>query len=508
MKNSKVYLTASVLTLAGISIFLYKLLSLGFPLTPDTTARIWSVEASVTFSPLGKSAKVSAFIPKSSNSFSILDESFLSRGFGLSTITKDSNRVAEWSIRRVWGRQTLFYRAVVRELDQASSTTTTKPPLVEPPTFEGADLEAAKAILDEAKSQSADTLSQIRAVVQRIQSTERDDETTLLLGAKPSELDRLELACKILALDRVPLRIVHGIELSEPRRNVPLVRWLETHQNGSWVSLDAMGNPSEALARNLAWWRGADPIGIVTGGTRLNIQIAVSRHEESALTYLAESGKSEKPFLLDFSLFSLPLQTQGVFRVMLLVPLGGLLIVFLRNVIGLPTFGTFMPVLVALSFRETDIFMGCLFFSIVVALGLTVRFWLEKLKLLLVPRLAAVLTIVVLLLALVAITSHKLGIEHGLSIALFPMVILTMTIERMSIVWDELGAGDAIKQGLGSLLAAVLATFLITNEAIEHLFFVFPELLLVVTAVCLLLGRYTGYRLTELRRFRALAEQP
>jgi hypothetical protein len=35
--------------------------------------------------------------------------------------------------------------------------------------------------------------------------------------------------------------------------------------------------------------------------------------------------------------------------------------------------------------------------------------------------------------------------------------------------------------------------------------FVFPELLLVVLAATLLLGRYSGYRLTELRRFRALS---
>ena len=39
----------------------------------------------------------------------------------------------------------------------------------------------------------------------------------------------------------------------------------------------------------------------------------------------------------------------------------------------------------------------------------------------------------------------------------------------------------------------------------EHLLFVFPELLLAVLAVTLLLGRYSGYRLTELYRFRVLA---
>ena len=42
-----------------------------------------------------------------------------------------------------------------------------------------------------------------------------------------------------------------------------------------------------------------------------------------------------------------------------------------------------------------------------------------------------------------------------------------------------------------------------SNRYLEHLIFVFPELLLVILAMTLLLGRYTGYRLTELWRFRA-----
>ena len=90
-----------------------------------------------------------------------------------------------------------------------------------------------------------------------------------------------------------------------------------------------------------------------------------------------------------------------------------------------------------------------------------------------------------------------------MSVALFPMVIMAMTIERMSIVWEELGAGDALKEGAGSLVTAILGYLLMTNDILVHLFFVFPELLLCMLAITLLFGRYTGYRLTELWRFRA-----
>ena len=43
-------------------------------------------------------------------------------------------------------------------------------------------------------------------------------------------------------------------------------------------------------------------------------------------------------------------------------------------------------------------------------------------------------------------------------------------------------------------------------QPVQHIFFAFPELMLVLVALMLLIGRYTGYRLTELLRFRVLAE--
>jgi hypothetical protein len=105
-----------------------------------------------------------------------------------------------------------------------------------------------------------------------------------------------------------------------------------------------------------------------------------------------------------------------------------------------------------------------------------------------------------------SLITHKLGIDRGLSVALFPMVIITMTIERMSIVWEELGGWKSVKQGVGTLLVAGIIYLIIFHPALEHLVFVFPELLLVLLAVLLLLGRYTGYRLLELTRFKEFAQ--
>jgi hypothetical protein len=196
-----------------------------------------------------------------------------------------------------------------------------------------------------------------------------------------------------------------------------------------------------------------------------------------------------------------------VYSVLLMIPIGALVMVLMRNFIGVEAFGTFMPVLIALAFRETQLLRGIALFTLLVALGLMIRFLLERLRLLLVPRLASVLIVVVLLMLLISLLSNKLGMETGLSVALFPMVIISMTIERMSVMWEERGPVDALRAAFGSLVTAVLCYVAMGLDWLEHLIFTFPELLLVVLALAVLAGRYTGYRLLELTRFKVLAGQ-
>jgi hypothetical protein len=170
------------------------------------------------------------------------------------------------------------------------------------------------------------------------------------------------------------------------------------------------------------------------------------------------------------------------------------------------TFGTFMPVLIALAFRETHILWGVSLFSLIVSVGLMIRFYLDELRLMIVPRLGVILTVVIMLMLAISVVSTQMDVQSGLSVALFPMVILTMVIERMCISWDERGAFEAIKAGVGSLIAAVLCYLVMNNPEVQYLLFAYPELLLILIAVILLFGQYRGYRLFELLRFKALAK--
>ena len=80
-----------------------------------------------------------------------------------------------------------------------------------------------------------------------------------------------------------------------------------------------------------------------------------------------------------------------------------------------------------------------------------------------------------------------------------------MVIERLSIVWEESGAAATAKEAFGSLIVAIAGYGVMVNEQLNHIMFMFPETLLIVIALSLMLGRYTGYRASELIRFKHLA---
>jgi hypothetical protein len=278
------------------------------------------------------------------------------------------------------------------------------------------------------------------------------------------------------------------------------------HNGESWQGFDP--DTGEAgYPQNFMLWRFGDSDIVDTKGvSNVSVTFAAAQTPMTQLDVAQRAGSKFDSGLLTLSLNDLPVRTQNVYRVLLMVPLGAFVIVIMRMVVGIPTFGTFMPILVALAFRETRLAAGVSLFLIVVSAGLVIRSAVTHLRLLLVPRLTSVLVIVIGLMLAVSLISNELGIEQGLSIALFPMVILTMTIERMSIVWEERGPTTAIKEFLGSLTVAIAGYFAMTEEHLVYLMFVFPELLLVVLSLCLVFGAYTGYRLSEILRFKDLAK--
>lgn len=509
MRNLHVKLLAIALVFIGLSLCYYKVTRLGLPLFPAEQSEVWTVEARVEFKPKRDAPiKAQLFIPRSPLGYTVVDENFVSSNYGLTTEDDGTRRSAQWAVRKATGYQVLYYRLhLARDPSPVARPKPTPPP--PPPTPEYPEMirSSVQTLIDEARSKSADTLSFSRTLLLSLNAATPDAKNSLLRQDTPSQEEWVARIVDVLAGAGIPARMSRVLRLVDGSKHASLQPWLEVFSEGDWQPFNPLtaepGLPKDAIL----WHVGPEPVLDVQGGRFPKVEYSVTRHAQEMTLVAEQRARQMGSKLMEFSMFSLPVQTQNVYRLLLLAPVGAFLIVFMRNVVGFKTFGTFMPILIALAFRETRLFWGMGLFTLVIGLGLAIRFYLEYLKLLLVPRLASVLTIVIMLMAAVSLLTHKLGFDRGVSVALFPMVIMAMTVERMALVWEEMGPLEAMQQGFGSLLMAALGFVVMSNKLLGHLVFVFPELLLIVLAANLMLGRYTGYRLTELWRFRAALQQ-
>ena len=505
MQSINLHLKILIATLVALGVLItgYQIYVLDIPVTEDETDDIWSLDAKVEFRAApGTPIKAQFFIPPLDQDYVSLNESFISNNYGVSINNQKGNRRVTWSSRRASGTQTLYYRLVLTKRYSEEQAKAAPPPTPQPVQLEGPEQVAADALINPIRQHSADIETFISETIRRVNDI-TDDNVKLLLAGGTSAMDKARVIDLLLSNARIPLELVHTIRLENTEAQTPEL-WLRSYNGERWLYFHPETGQQGIPDNRLVWWTGSDPLLALEGGRQANVTLTVSNSEMNALRLAKLTTQNSASALLEYSLYGLPLQSQRVYQVMIMIPVGVLVILILRNLIGMQTLGTFTPVLIALAFRETELGWGIALFTLITALGLSLRSYLEHLKLQMLPRLSVVLTFVVLVIAAISLFSHKLGLEKALAVSLFPMVILTMTIERLSITREERGGAQSLKAAVGTLIAATLAHLLMTIPELTYFVFTFPAVLLILVAFMLAMGRYRGYRLTELMRFKAL----
>ncbi|MDY0068393.1 MAG: inactive transglutaminase family protein [Porticoccaceae bacterium] len=505
--KGQVYLFATLFMLIGLGLTAYKSAILNFPLLPDTERTVWDIEAKLTFEATGEPLTLSLALPEKQSQYKVLDEIFASAGYGFA-IEDNKQRRAIWTRREAEGSQTLYYRLKItdRSDDAPPPPATDLPETVIQPIWTPAEETAASGLIRAATELSADPASFTQQLLKMLSGQSISQDGQLLMEASRGD-SVAQIAIKLLNAAEIPARMVRGIYLENRLYNQRAEEIIEIYDGKQWIFFDPK-TATQGIPNNFFMWqRGGQSLLDTIGGYNSRVSFSVLGNDISAKAVALKEAQSEAVALVDFNIYSLPLDKQNIFKMLLLVPIGALVVVIFRVLIGLKTSGTFMPVLIALAFIQTTLVAGVIILVSLVAVGLWIRSYLSKLDLLMVARLGAVLITVVILMAGFSVLSYKLGLDQVLTITFFPMIIIAWTIERMSIIWEEDGPREVLTQGGGSLIVSIIAYLLMTNNYIEHLTYNFPEILLIELGIIMMLGQYTGYRLTELKRFRFLIEK-
>ncbi len=199
----------------------------------------------------------------------------------------------------------------------------------------------------------------------------------------------------------------------------------------------------------------------------------------------------------------------------LLLPVIATLVAFMKQVVGATTFGIYTPSIITLSFLIIGIHVGLLTLIAAIIVGALTRPALKKVRMLFIPKMAIVITVVSLTLFLIIITSNYLGLFNAefLSIAIFPMLILSTLVEKFVSVKTEKGLSSATILMTSTVLVSILAYFIVGGEIdlgiwtfkfnfIKNLIMAYPETVFLLIIVNFLLGRWSGLRILERIRFR------
>jgi len=302
----------------------------------------------------------------------------------------------------------------------------------------------------------------------------------------------------------IPTRLVGGLIL-EPGRKKTSHQWVEAYAGGYWIPFDPLNGHFASLPSNyMELYRGDRFLFTHTANINFDYLFNIEKHlvaNPSLVNELRFHPFNAYVAWQAFETIGIPL---SLLKIIIMLPLGALIVAIFRNVIGLQTYGVFLPALIAVASRETGLFWGLLAYLMVVSIVGLIHYPLEKWGILYTPKMAIMLVGVVIAFMTLSIFGIRYNLQTVAYVTLFPIVLMTITAERFARTITEEGLRKAIQLTSQTMVVVAAAYFVMNSRTMETFFLAFPELFLVIIAINLILGRWIGLRITEYPRFRWL----
>lgn len=191
----------------------------------------------------------------------------------------------------------------------------------------------------------------------------------------------------------------------------------------------------------------------------------------------------------------------------ILFPIIASIIAGSRHLIGLQGFGVYIPAVLSVAFVSTGIITGLGIFIIVLLASILFRSLLKRMKLQYLPRTALMLWGVSLVVLLLLVGSTLVNLYDFISISIFPLLIIMLLTENFMESQLTVSRSKAFNLTLETIFLAVICSLIISSELVQQTVIVNPEITILVVAIFnIVIGKYSGLRLLEYVRFKAIME--
>lgn len=182
---------------------------------------------------------------------------------------------------------------------------------------------------------------------------------------------------------------------------------------------------------------------------------------------------------------------------LLLLPLVVALIAAARHFLGIAGFGIFTPAMISVAFLATGIASGLLIFLVTLLMASMGGVILRHIKVHYLPRMALLLWLICLGIFLLIFLLP--------TVSIFPILFMILLVENFIEVQSGRSRREAVGLTLETLGIALAGYFLMNWGELQKFVLLNPEIsLLGVLAFNIVVGKYTGFRLLELKRFKVI----
>ncbi len=189
---------------------------------------------------------------------------------------------------------------------------------------------------------------------------------------------------------------------------------------------------------------------------------------------------------------------------LLMFPIIATMIAFFRQVIGIKAFGIYTPSIIIFAFLFTGIKYGVALFFSAIIVGMIARLVMKRFRLLYLPRVAVTLSIVAVAMLFMLAFGGSLQRTGLAAVSIFPLLIMIALVEKFIATQIEKGNRTALILAVETLAISIIGYYLLKWRFLISLVVAYPWAILITIPINVMLGKWTGLRISEYFRFREI----
>lgn len=188
----------------------------------------------------------------------------------------------------------------------------------------------------------------------------------------------------------------------------------------------------------------------------------------------------------------------------LLLPFLATFFAFARIVVGLTTMEMLVTIILSIAFIATGVTIGAILLFTIIIASFFSRVLLKRLKIMQLPKMAMSILIVSVFVFIALSMSALLDVVKVTQISIFPILVFILISDKIVTLQLQRNYFETVKITIVTVTIAAIGFLFLSSARIQNFILIYPETILILIPINIVIGRYFGLRLSEYIRFSSL----